>query len=138
MAYNEQLANRIREMIAAREDQVEEKLMFGGLTFMVNDKICVGVKSDRILVRIDPEIYEQEVLGEGCTPMNHSGREMKGFLFVGEEMLTTQGKLRRWVDLALEFNPRAKSAAAGKRGMVVKKGGGGKKAIPKEKEARRK
>jgi TfoX/Sxy family transcriptional regulator of competence genes len=115
MAYNESLANRVREMIAAREDQVEEKLMFGGLTFMVNDKICVGVKSDRILVRIDPEIYDEEAQGEGCTPMSHSGREMKGFLFVAEEVLNTQTKLKRWVDLALEYNPKAKAAAKKKK-----------------------
>ncbi|HEV3326652.1 MAG TPA: TfoX/Sxy family protein [Puia sp.] len=119
MAYNEKLADRVRELIAAREDRVEEKLMFGGLTFMVNDKICVGVKSDRILVRIDPNIYDQEALGDAVTPMIHSGREMKGFLFVGEEVVNTRGKLKRWVDLALEYNPKAQ--AAGKKKAVKKR-----------------
>lgn len=126
MAYNEKLANRVREMIAAREEQVEEKFMFGGLTFMVKDKICVGVKSDRILVRIDPEIYDEEAQGEGCIPMSHSGKEMKGFLFVAEEVLNTQTKLKRWVDLALEYNPKAKAAAkkngAAKKTTAIKKG----------------
>jgi TfoX/Sxy family transcriptional regulator of competence genes len=112
-------------MIAAREDHVEEKLMFGGVTFMVNDKICVGIKSDRILVRIDPDIFEEEMQREGCTPMNHSGREMKGFLFVGEEVLDTQSKLKRWVDLALAYNPKAKAAA--KKKTATKKGGSQKK-----------
>jgi TfoX/Sxy family transcriptional regulator of competence genes len=109
MPYHESLANRVREMLATKVDHIDERIMFGGLTFMVNDKICVGVKSDRVLFRIDPALHEEELLQEGVVAMDHSGRSMKGFLFVDEDMLDTQSKLRRWVDLALEFNPRAKA-----------------------------
>ena len=114
MAYNEKLADRVRELIAAREDRVEEKLMFGGLTFMVNNKLCVGVKSDRILVRIAPDIFDAEALGESCTPMNHGGRDMKGFLFVGEEVLGSHRQLKRWVCLALDYNTQAFAEATAK------------------------
>ena len=107
MAFDEQMANRVREIIAAREDRVDEKQMFGGLTFMVNDKMCMGVKSDKIMVRIDPVFHEKEVLGEGITPMVHSGREIKGFLFVSNDVLKTRSALHRWVDLALSYNPGA-------------------------------
>ena len=130
MAYNEQLANRVRELIAERiSAEVEEKLMFGGVSFMVRDKIAVGVKSDRILVRIAPEIFDAEALGEGCIPMIHGGREMKGFLFVTDDVLGTRGKLKRWVDLAMDYNERAaaeqpkkkKAAPAKKKAAPVKK-----------------
>ena len=50
MAFNEKLADRIRELIAAEHDNVEEKKMFGGLCFMVNDKMCVGVEKERLMV----------------------------------------------------------------------------------------
>ncbi len=104
MAYNEQLADRIREIIAARENQVDEKQMFGGLCFMVNDKMCVTTREDHIMVRLGPEDYEVEVLGEGCSPMVHGGREMKGFIFVSADTLGSTEALKRWVDLALDFN----------------------------------
>ena len=54
MAYNEKLADRTREIIALTHKNVEEKKMFGGLCFMVNDKMCVGVEKERLMVRLDP------------------------------------------------------------------------------------
>ena len=56
MAYNEKLANRVRELIAEKETNVEEKRMFGGLCFMVNEKMCIGVEKERLMIRLDPEI----------------------------------------------------------------------------------
>ncbi len=115
MPYNESLANRVREMLATKVDDIDERVMFGGLTFMVDDKICVGVKSDRVLFRIDPALHDQESLHDGVVPMDHSGKRMKGFLFVDESMLDTQSKLRRWIDLALEYNPLAQAAPKKKK-----------------------
>jgi len=57
MAYNEKLADRVRAIIAATHKNVEEKAMFGGLCFMVNDKMCVGIEKERMMVRLDPEKY---------------------------------------------------------------------------------
>lgn len=54
MAYDEKLADRVREMIAENHKHIEEKKMFGGLCFMVNDKMCVGVEQERLMLRIDP------------------------------------------------------------------------------------
>ena len=68
MAFDPALADRIRELIATREDEVEEKKMFGGLAFMVNNKICVTTRDDRIMVRLSPHDYEIEVHGEGLLP----------------------------------------------------------------------
>lgn len=104
MAYDNKLVDRIRELIFLRTDAVEEKTMFGGLCFMVNGKMCVTTRDDRIMVRLSPEDYAIEVEGEGCRPMIHGGREMKGFVFVPAEQIRTKAQLQRWVKMALDYN----------------------------------
>jgi TfoX/Sxy family transcriptional regulator of competence genes len=108
MAYNEKLADRVREIIAATHDRVEEKKMFGGLCFMVNDKMCLGVEQERMMVRLDPEVYEAALEKDGCTPMDFTGKVMKGYVFVDAAVLNTNKRLDYWVQLALDFNKRAK------------------------------
>ena len=110
MAYNEKLTDRIREIIAATHKKVEEKKMFAGLCFMVNDKMCVGVHEDRIMVRLDPAIFDKVIEKEGCEPMNFTGKIMRGFVFVNEDVLKTKKQLDYWVQLGLEFNKIAKSS----------------------------
>ena len=110
MAYNEKLADRTRELISPTHKKVEEKAMFGGLSFMVNGKMCVGVEKERLMVRLDPAKYEDVIEKEGCHPMDFTGRVMKGYVFVDAEVLNTKKKLAYWVKLALEFNKIAKAS----------------------------
>ena len=110
MAFNEKLADRVRESISLTHKKVEEKRMFGGLCFMVNKKMCVGIEKDRIMVRLDPANYETVLEKEGCIPMDFTGKIMKGYVFVNEEALTTKKKLDYWIDLALAFNKKAKAS----------------------------
>ena len=110
MAYNEKLADRVREMIALTHKNVVEKRMFGGLCFMVNDKMCVGVEKDRMMVRLDPLVYEEVLEKEGCQPMDFTGKVMKGFVFVDVAALNTNKKLAYWVQLALAYNKKAKAS----------------------------
>jgi TfoX/Sxy family transcriptional regulator of competence genes len=110
MAYNEQLADRTREIIALTHKNVEEKRMFGGLCFMVNGKMCVGVEQERLMVRLDPVRYDEAMEKEGCRPMDFTGKAMKGFVFVDVEALNTKKKLSYWIELALEFNKEAKAS----------------------------
>ena len=110
MAYNEKLADRTRELIALSHKNIEEKKMFGGLCFMVNDKMCIGVEMDRIMVRLDPEKYDEVIEKEGCEPMNFTGKIMKGFVFVNDSVLNTKKQLEYWVKLALDYNKNAKKA----------------------------
>ena len=84
MAYDEHLANRTRELLFGKRN-VKEKKMMGGLTFMVNDKMCVGILNDDLMARIDPDVYESALEKTGCRIMNFTGRPMKGFVFVGPE-----------------------------------------------------
>ena len=110
MAYNEKMADRIREIIAQTHKNVEEKKMFAGLCFMVNDKMCVGVHEDKIMVRLDPKVYDTVIEKDGCEPMNFTGKIMKGFVFVDADALTTKKKLEYWTNLALEYNKIAKAS----------------------------
>lgn len=110
MAYNEKLANQARELIALTHKNVEEKKMFGGLCFMVNDKMCIGVEKERLMVRLDPAVYEDVMEKEGCTPMDFTGKVMKGYVFVSADAVTTKKKLEYWVKLALEYNKIAKAS----------------------------
>lgn len=108
MSYNENLAERIREMISLTHKNTEEKKMFGGLCFMVNDKMCVGVEKERLMVRLDPAIYDEVMEKDGCKPMDFSGKIMKGYVFVDLDALNTKKKLEYWIGLALEYNQIAK------------------------------
>ena len=110
MPYNEKLADRTRELIAVVENNIEEKKMFGGLCFMVNDKMCIGVEKERLMVRLDPAVYDEVMEKEGVVPMDFTGKIMKGYVFVSQDVLKTKKQLSYWVDLALDYNKIAKSS----------------------------
>jgi len=110
MSLNEKLVARIRELLAAAEKEVEEKRMFGGLCFMVDDKMCVCARESSIMVRIDPAGSDEALELPGVTPMVHNGRGMKGYVYVDETALTTKKQLAYWVNQALAFNRFAKSS----------------------------
>ncbi len=123
MAYDEKLADRVRELISQTNKDVEEKPMFGGLCFMVDDKMCIGVNKGRIMVRFDPDINDEVMEKEGARPMEFTGRTMKGFVFVDEKVLTTKNKLEYWIKLALAYNKFAKASkkkAAAKKAAAKK------------------
>jgi TfoX/Sxy family transcriptional regulator of competence genes len=107
MVYSEMLAARVRNSLGDSL-KVEEKKMMGGLTFMVNDKMCVGVLRDDLMVRINPSLYENALRIKGCREMDFSGRAMKGFVFVSPAGTDTQNDLDYWIRLALAFNKTAK------------------------------
>ena len=115
MPYNEKLADRIREMISLTHNKVVEKPMFGGLCFMVNDKMCLGVEQERLMVRLDPANYDEVLMKEGCRPMDFTGKIMKGYVFVDLDALNTKTKLKYWVDLALDFNKIARASKKKKK-----------------------
>ena len=107
MAYDEELADRVRRIFADRSVAFVEKPMMGGLCFMVDGKMCVGVEKDRLMARIAPEIYDEALGRKGCVPMDFTGKPLRGFVFVNQEGVATKRDLERWLVRALEFNPRA-------------------------------
>lgn len=115
MAYDEKLADRAREIIAATHKNVEEKKMFGGVCFMVNDKMCVGVQKDSMMVRLDSQKMDEVLEKEGCRPMEFTGKIMRGFVFVDNEVLNTKAKLSYWLKLALDYNKFVKASKRKKK-----------------------
>lgn len=109
MRYNEVLANRVREKLMLLPD-VEEKEMFGGLVFMVNDKMCIGVMKEKLMLRINPGILPSLDSQDGWEQMMMSKTVMKGYILVSEDVLNRKDELSFWVDMALAFNPFAKAS----------------------------
>lgn len=103
MAYNEALADRIIESLVHLDDVVEKK-MFGGVCYMVNGKMCMGVIKDELFCRIDPAMEETVYEMRGCRPMDFAKRPMKGFIYVSEEGMKTKKAFEYWVELALGYN----------------------------------
>ena len=110
MPYNEKLADKVREIITLTHQDVEEKKMFGGLCFMVNGKMCVGIMKDQLMVRLDRSKVEELLETEACMPMQFTGRIMKGFVLVNDTALPKKSKLNFWLQLALEYNKIAKAS----------------------------
>jgi TfoX/Sxy family transcriptional regulator of competence genes len=107
MAYDEKLADRIREQLV-NLPVIEEKQMMGGLAFMVNDKMCVGVIKDEMMCRIDPEFHQTAVEITGCRTMDFTKRPMKGWVLIDNNGMRNQKEFEFWINLALEFNPKSK------------------------------
>ena len=110
MAYDVDLADRVGTVLHDEHCSFVEKKMMGGLCFMVNGKMCVGIVKDSLMVRIDPQLHEASLQKLGCREMDFTGRPMKGFVFVSPEGIDNEDDLRYWVRLALDFNPQAKSS----------------------------
>lgn len=111
MAYNQQLANRVRAYLAEFEHlQVEEKEMFKGLAFMVNGKMCVNVSDQNLMCRFNPERTLELAELNGYLPMLMKGKPTKGYCYVESTALTTQKELVFWINVCLEFNSQAKSS----------------------------
>ena len=102
MAYNENLADRIRGVLAHR-DELTEKKMFGGLSFMLGGNMCCGIIKDDLVVRVDHDNYEKAVAKPHPRPMDFTGRPLKGMVYVGPEGYRTDRELKCWLDQALSF-----------------------------------
>ena len=110
MAYDEDLADRIRRIFREKKISFDEKEMMGGWCLLVDDKMCVGIVKENLMARIDPGIQEEALQRPGCRPMDFTGKPMKGYVFVSPEGVDMDRDLEYWVQLCLDFNPKAKSS----------------------------
>ncbi len=103
MAYNEQLAARIRKVLTKRP-AVTEKKMFGGLSFLIGGNMCCGVtKGDDLVLRLGPELSEKAIKRANVRPCDFTGRPMKGMVMVDPPGYKTDAALKKWVQQAAEF-----------------------------------
>lgn len=109
MAFNQELAGRVRELLKD-EPNVTEKRMFGGLAFLVNDKMCINVGGDNLMCRFEPSLQNELSAKKGYEPTIMKGRVMNGYCDVNPEGTTSEKDLKYWVDLCLEYNKVARSS----------------------------
>lgn len=109
MAYDERVANRIRQALAD-QPLLEEKMLFQGLAFMVDDKMCIAVRNDVLLCRIGPDEYEAALDMNGVEPMVMNGRSAVGYVYVSPQAYQSQQAFDLWVSKCLAFNKFAKSS----------------------------
>ena len=103
MAYDEQLAERLRDLVSG-EPGVTEKKMFGGLAFLVGGHMAVGASSQGdLMVRVAPEQTEQLLAEPHAAPFVMRGREMSGWLRVDTAGLGSEVELRRWADVGVAY-----------------------------------
>ena len=103
MAYDEDLANRIRELLSG-EDAVTEKKMFGGLAFLLNGNMAVIASGQGgLLVRIDPDESDEAIAREHVSLMEMGGRSMTGWIRVAPEGLTSKDDLAPWVERGVAY-----------------------------------
>lgn len=102
MAYDEGLAERVRELFQDRRD-LEEKKMFGGLCFMLANHMCCGIVGDTLMVRVGPERYAECLAKKHAREMDFTGRPMKGMVYVEAEGVNEDDELTYWLNLSTEF-----------------------------------
>ena len=109
MAYSEHQADRIRQRLT-KHNLTDEKKMMGGLIFMVNHKMCVGLDmdkktgNDRLMVRVGKARHDQLIFNKGSREMDFTGKVMRGFLYVDPKGFDAENDLDFWIEKALYFN----------------------------------
>lgn len=78
--------------------------MMGGLTFMIQNKMCVGIVKEELMARIGKDNYEKALQNPGCREMDFTGKSMKGYVFVEPGAIDMESELVYWIELSLEFN----------------------------------
>ena len=116
MPYDEFTSERINRILKEKQANYFEKKMFGGMCFMVNDKMCCGIHYDKkkatdlLMIRIGQEAYENSKDRTGCHPMDFTGRPMRDYAFITPDGYDSEEDLEYWIQLALDFNPFAKAS----------------------------
>ena len=102
MAYDEPLAERVRQALTS-QNGIREQKMFGGLAFMLHGNMSVGVINDELMVRCGPARHQEALEQPHARPMDFTGRPMKGFVFVHQEGIASDADLQEWLRLGVEF-----------------------------------
>ena len=102
MAFDESLAARIRDALA-RKKNIEEKKMFGGIGFLLNGNMLVGVWRNSLIVRVGPDSYEDALLEPHVKEFDITGRPMKGWVLVEPEGVDDGEALKNWIQQAMKF-----------------------------------
>lgn len=103
MAFDAELADRIRKIFEAKKMAVTERKMFGGLSFLLRDKMCCGVLGNKLVARIGPDQYEKALQAPGVKPMDFTGRSLKGFVYVEAKAIKDDKNLKSWIKISADY-----------------------------------
>ncbi len=103
-------AERIADILVAKNVKYEHKKMFGGDCFMVDDKMCLGTYKNGLMARVGPDDIDSLAERQGASQMIHGGKPMAGYLFIESAGYEKDSDLDFWVEKCLAFNPKAKSS----------------------------
>lgn len=106
MPIDQALFDRVKAALG-RAPGLDQKKMFGGVTFMVRGKMCVSVGSNRIMCRIDPAKHDAALEREGTRTVTMKGRQYRGFIHVDADAVRAKRALDYWIKLALAYNASA-------------------------------
>ncbi len=102
MAFDEGLAQRVREALA-ETPHVTEKRMFGGLAFLYEGKMFVGIRDDSLMARVGKEAYDEALAQPHAREMDFTGRSLRGYVYVSAPGLARDADLARWVESCRMF-----------------------------------
>jgi len=102
MAYDEDVAQKVREKMSNIVDVVERK-MFGGLAFMVRGNMCCGIVGSELMLRIGSEAYPDALKQTHAREMDFTGKPLKGMIYVAEAGFESDSDLNQWINLALDY-----------------------------------
>ena len=102
MAYDEELAERVRRALAGRKG-ISEKKMFGGIAYMLGGNMFCGIVKDELMVRVGPQQYDDALARPHARPMDFTGRAMRGMVYVEPEGCRTDEALKSWLEQGLAF-----------------------------------
>lgn len=102
MAYSEALAGRVRHALGDRPG-ISERKMFGGLCFMVDEKMFLGVMTDHIMCRVGPDAHDEAMAKPGVRLMDFTGRPMQGYIYATGPAIEGDAALKAWVDQTYAF-----------------------------------
>ena len=102
MPYDEQLARRVRPLMALRRGFSEKKI-FGGVAYFLDGNLCIGVSKDSLIVRVGLDAYERSLEQPHVSTFEPVKRPMRGWVMVGPEGLDEMASIREWVDRGVEF-----------------------------------
>ena len=103
MAFDEELADRIRFLVRGRSDIAERK-MFGGLAFLLRGRMCFGIVGSDLMVRVGADDYHGSLAKKHVRPMDFTGRPLKGMVYVAPAGVQTKTALRYWIERGIGFS----------------------------------
>lgn len=118
MPFDPRLAERVRSMVAGIGG-FSEKKMFGGLAFMLGDKMCCGVLEDKLVARIGQDHYESALRKSHVSPMDFTGRPLKGYVYIDSQGLKSAARLRYWIQQSIMFTSTLVHGKSGRKRKTI-------------------